>query len=152
MNVQKYIKGNEGLVLKAALIGAGYLFVVRPLLKSIGVIETAEDRERKRTEQQNATGNGPFNPNYYKSRPVTELVTKASADAFAKKLHDAIGYIWDDEGEVYGVFRQMKYKATVSWVAERFYATYGEDLYSYLSRNMNSDEMAQVNGIVNNLL
>jgi hypothetical protein len=151
--IQKYIKGNEGLLLKAGLIGAGYIFVVHPLLKNIGLFPSKEDKANAAADINNATGlKNAFNPNYYKGIVGAMLLSKADADAKAKVLYDAKDPFDDDEDDVYGVFRQLKAKTQVSWIADRFYALYQVDLYNYLRGFLSTSEMEVVNGIVNNLL
>jgi hypothetical protein len=132
-------------------IGAAYFLVIKPVLEAVGIKKTDADKKNDEATNVNATTlNSAFNPNYYKSIPNATLLTSASAKALATKIHDAIGFLTDDENAVLGVFRQLKFKTQVSFIASVFYQLFGEDLYIYISRNMKSD-IKLVNDIVANL-
>jgi hypothetical protein len=153
MKSPEWIKGNEGLIIKGVLAVAGYFFIIHPLLKAVGFIESAEDKEHRKQEEQKAIGAAQaFNPNYYKSKPGAILLTKATAEKYAEIIWDSIDVIdGDDEEDIYGVLKQLKAKTQVSWIADLFYARYGKDMYALLSSNLNSSEMAIVHDIVNGL-
>ena len=153
-------KSQESLYTKIA-IGAGiYFFVVRPLLQKVGIVKTAED---KLVESQTNLGNSQnaFSPIFYKTGPAgTKLLTYAGSADLAKRIYEAMGYFTDDESAVYSVFRSLKTKSQVSFLAERFASIYGVDLLEYLKRGrnqfnpgsgMNTDELAVVLNIVNKL-
>src|SRR5688572_4085274 len=99
----------QGLLKTGLIIGAAYFLVARPIFIKLGIIETAEDKQKKKEEMELATGTtSPFNPNYWKTVSKALILTQASADAFADHLYEAIGTFSDDENAVYGVFRQLK--------------------------------------------
>lgn len=137
----------------AAGIGAVYFLIIRPVLQSVGVIKTKEEKQQEKQEQEYATGsNSPFNPAYYKQAGSGALlVTKAVALQLAKELYDAHGFFNDDEEQVYGALRQLKAKTQLSWVADVFYQQYKQDLYTYLRSFLDDSEMKIVNGIATNL-
>ena len=152
MEKSNFFEENKDLLIKLGIVAGGFLFIARPILKSIGVIKSQEEKASEVLAQQNATSiKSPFSANYYKSVKNALILTKSGADAFAKTIYDAIGFFTDDESAVYGVFRQLKSQTQVSFLAEAFYNNYGTDLYSYLAKNLNDGEMAIVNQIVNSL-
>jgi len=83
-----------------------------------------------------------FNPEYYKSRPVSELTTVASAQARAKTIYDAKGFFYDDEEVVFKVFNNAKSKAVISQISEAFAKKYGTPLYQFLRSMMWDSELA----------
>jgi hypothetical protein len=149
----KYIPTDgQGLLKTGLIIGATYFLVVRPILVKVGIQKTAEDRKREDQIKDYSTSTAsPFNPNYWKTVSKALILTSASSDALAKTIYDAIGFFYDDENAVYGVFRQLKAKTQVSYLADVFFKKYNYDLYQYLARNLNANELAIVNGIVSNL-
>lgn len=133
-------------------IGAAYLLVLRPILVSVGVIDSAKDKKRDQVESQYGTAlNSAFNPQWYKTVPGAVLITRAKAEQLAEIIYDAMGWINDDEDAIYAVFRQLKAKTQVSWMADVFFQKYNADLYQYLRGRMSDSEMDIIHGIVNNL-
>lgn len=133
-------------------IGAGYFLILRPILMSTGIIKSAEDKQRDQLEKQYGTAiNSAFNPNWYKTVPGALLVTRATAERLAQIISDAMGIFNDDEDAVYAVFRQLKAKTQVSWLADVFFQKYNADLYQFLRGRMSDSEMDIIHGIVNNL-
>lgn len=134
-------------------IGAVYFLAVKPVLEKVGIIETSEDKQRNTASLTYGTSlQSPFSPNYYKSQgQYAKLITRASAEALAKRMYDADGYFNDDETQVYGALRTLQYKTQVSWVADVFNQKYKKDLYQFLKAFMDDAEMDVVHGIVNNL-
>jgi hypothetical protein len=140
------------LAIGALGIGALYFLLLKPVLEKTGVIETKEAAEAKKAEAQLATGtDSPFNPGFYKGKVGASLITKASAEALAKQIYDAVGNISDDENAVYAALRTLKAKTQLSFLSDVFTQKYAADLYQYLRRNFNDSEMAVVNSIANNL-
>jgi hypothetical protein len=135
---------------KVIMIGAGvgalYLFIAKPLLQKVGVVDSKEDKQGQAFA---TSATSPFNPQFYKGKAVT--ITRAFAEKLAEQIHSADGFFNDDEDAVYAAFRQMKTKNDVSWVADNFQQKYSKDLYTYVRAFMSDDEISIVHGIVNNL-
>lgn len=133
-------------------IGAGYFLILRPILVATGIIDSPDDKKRDEIEKQYGTAsNSAFNPNWYKSVPGAVLVTRATAENLAAIIYDAMGFFNDNEDAVYAVFRQLKAKTQVSWIADVFFQKYNADLYQFLRGRMSDSEMDIIHGIVNNL-
>ena len=148
---KKWIEENQGLIVKAGLVAGGGFFLLY-LLKQAGIIESKADKEKRLLNEKNATSTkSPFNPNYYKTIPGATLLLKAVAVEYAEQIYDAVGHLYDDETAIYAVFRKLKAKTQVSWLADVFFQEYGEDLYNYLADSLNDDEMDVINRIVNGL-
>lgn len=136
------------------VLGAIAIFLLKkgvldPLLESLNLKESSEDRESKKSEDKAALS--VFNPNYYKANLPCTIITTSSADLLSKRIYDAMGFFNDDEAAVFGVFRQLKSKCQVSFLSERFYLIYKKDLLSYLKTYFNQSEMNTVFEIVNRL-
>jgi hypothetical protein len=141
------------VVIGGIIVGGLYFLIVRPILQKVGIIKTKEEKEQDEQEKNLSQGtDSPFNPNYYKTAKAgTALVTKATAQAVAKQIHDAKGYLNDNEEQVYGAIRQLANKAQLSWVADNFYTLYQQDLYTYIRAFLSDSEMSIVNGLAKNL-
>jgi len=135
-----------------------YQIALKPLLEATGLKDTKDEANLKKlkaeTENLPVTQNY-WNPNYYKQIVAglkAMVFTQASGDMLAKQLWNAKGFINDDEAAIYGVFRQCKYKAQVSYIAARFYALYRADLYTWLrDKVLNENELATVLNITSKL-
>lgn len=150
-----WVQENKSLLIKGGLIiGSGaFLFYI---LKATGVIQSsaakkAEAEKQKKITENATSTNSPFNPNFYKNKPGAALITKAQALAYAEQIYDAVGLFNDNEAAIYAVFRQLKSKTQVSWLAANFYAEYGQDLYAFLADYLNDNELNTVNQIVNGM-
>lgn len=141
------------VAIAAVVLGGGYFLILRPIFQKIGLIETKADRQRAEQEKELGIGaSSPFNPNFYKSAPAgAPLVTRATAESLARQMYDAIGTLTDDENAIYGALRTLKAKTQLSFVADVFAQKYNADLYQYLRRNLDDDEMDVVNNIANSL-
>lgn len=146
------------LIVNLGLTAFAYFGVVNPLLKKIGIKDDAQDKRNNNLisdlENQPANKNY-FNPNYYKQRvnnKVAMVFTPASGDMLAKKIYDSAGFFNDNESEIYGAFRQCRFKAQVSFIAARFYLLYKKDLYLWLKKDVfNESEMISLLNITDPL-
>ena len=122
---------NAPLILIGGLGIGAYVFVIKPLLESLGLKDSAEDKAYTKKEKQlNLTA---FDPKFLNAVPkVSGIFNAATGKALAEKLYDAHGLFNDNEDKVYGVFKQCKAKSDVSTIAYYFNCMYSKDLHSYL--------------------
>lgn len=145
-------KDSKDLLIKVGIAAGAYFLVIRPVLVKLNIVDSAADkRTDKDVQDYSVSVSSAFSPTYYKGVSRATILTRESAEALAKTLYDAIGWLYDDETAVYGVFRQFRYKTQVSYLADVFFQKYKADLYQYLARNLSSSEIGIVNGIVSNL-
>jgi hypothetical protein len=153
-------KDDKQILLYGGIAVLTYFGVIRPILKKVGIVKSAEDLLV--INQSNVPNKeNPFSSQFYKYGPAgTKLLTVAAADQYAARLYNAMGYIYDDEAAVYSVFRSLQAKSQVSFISERFRIKYGVDLLEFLQKGknqfnaasgLNSDELATVINIVNKL-
>ena len=153
-------KEDKNIILYGGIAVLAYFGVIRPILKKVGIVKSAEDILV--INQGNIPNNAnPFSSAFYKYGGAgTALLTVATADNYAKRIYNAMGWLTDDEAAVYSVFRSLKTQSQVSFLAERFRIKYGTDLLEFLKKGknqfnaasgLNSDELATVINIVNKL-
>ena len=78
---------------------------------------------------------------------------------YCQQIYDALGYVTDDEAAVTSVFRQLKTKSQVSFMADQFQQKYKTDLLQFLKNGkgvlpqagLNNDELSTIINIVNRL-
>jgi len=139
----------------AVVIGGVFLlwrYGAKPVLESLGLKDSAEDQLRQKVE--NSAGNKDYwRPNWF-SLPANQfpvygatgvvLLKEAVAKEYALQLRFATYGPGTDEEKIYGVFRNLKYKSQVSFLAYWFYQQYKTDLYQVLRDDLNDSELATV--------
>lgn len=113
------------------LIGGGLLAftAIKRLLIAGGI---AAGPGTKSASQEITNPVSYWKPSYYK-RYGGLLITRAVAENYAKRIHDAFGIFQDDFNAIMGVFSQLKAKTQISFLADVFQQRYGEDLLTFLT-------------------
>ena len=141
------------------LIGGAvvYFGVLRPILKRTGVIQDkeAEANEKKIQNNRAADVSNPWNPNYYKTARDKSWLPWKTATALATQIYESKS-IWyraftDNENQAIAAFNGLTTKKQLSLLSNAFQTLYKRDLYNYLESFMNAEQLAAVNGKVNNL-
>lgn len=144
------------LVLYTAIGFAGYFLVIKPLLESLNVMDTKEEKDAEKLRQSTEKSgfkSDYWNPNFT-AKPGYKafLLTESSARALVDKLWNASGAFNDDEEAVYAVFRTLRYKTQVSFLAYWFNKLKKKDLYTWLRDSvLNQDELNTVLTITSKL-
>jgi hypothetical protein len=121
------------------LLGKKLLGMFDGLGESLGIKDNENDR-RVNKIIQTISVTSPWSPAFYKSAPPgTNIKTVSFIDSIAKLvwtsfttfgLNFSLGN--DDEAQCIGAFKRLKSKAQVSFLVERFYYLYKQDLLPYL--------------------
>lgn len=119
-----------------------YFGVVRPILKKVGIIDTAESKQEDKIIDKLKKGKF-WNPSWYQSHGGV-TITDRVADQWAKKIKDSFGTWNDNEEQIYSVFSQLRSKGNVSKVAEAYYRLYSTDLITELDDRMGDDELMEI--------
>jgi hypothetical protein len=129
-------------------VGTGLYFgVFDPILQALHLKDSADDKKANDLGKEKA-----FDPNYWKKGGSgTLLITDLGSRAFAKVIYDSHGFWNDDEDKVRGVFRQMRTKSQVSFLADKFYQIYNKGLYDYLKTFLGSSDLSAISDIVERL-
>ena len=68
-----------------------------------------------------SNADNPFSPVFWKKAGAGALLIKKElALQLSKRIYDAMGYLSDDESEVYSVFRTLKSQSQVSFLSDAF--------------------------------
>lgn len=120
---------NTVLIAGAAVFG---IVVIRRIMIKLGVLE---GKGGQAVQNELANPNSPWKPTFYRSAPrgtTILLITNATANAYAKTIHDAFTLTQDDFNAIQSVFSKLKTKSQVSYLAEVFSNRYNEDLLAFL--------------------
>jgi hypothetical protein len=128
-------KDNSKMVLTLAGIAGGMWVLseamggIKGLLEKLGL---KDDQNTKDLDQ--AAGSLSFwSPTFYKSGPAgTALLTSAAAEEKAHIIWDAFGGFDDNEDQAIGVFKTLRTQSQASFLAEKFYQLYQQDLLTFL--------------------
>ena len=123
-----FLKDNSSLIIGLVVLYFGYTKVIKPLLEGVGLQKSDEEIE---IEKQTSNPGSPWNPNYWRKGGAT-LIREADVQRFVNKIWNAPGYISDDFDAVLGVFKQLKTKSQVSYLADKFNQMKGKDLLNWL--------------------
>lgn len=154
-------KVNPNIVIWAAGIWLGYKYVVTPLLESLNLKDTAEEKETKIINATAPiTAGNPWSPVFYKTCPIgTKLLVPSDAQAKAKSIKAYEGFFSDDYNRVLGVFQTLGSKAQVSYLCDVFQQMYGVSLYGFLQAGrtdypwfgggLTAEHLGKINALVN---
>jgi hypothetical protein len=123
-----FLKDNSSLIIGLVVVYFGYTKVIKPILESVGLQKSNEELE---IEKQTSNPGSPWNPNYWRKGGAT-IITNSQVQKFIDTIWNAPGYISDDFDAVLGVFKQLKTKSQVSYLAHKFNEAKGKDLLNWL--------------------
>lgn len=143
-------KIDYNLLMIGGLFVGGY-FIIKPILEKLGLKESADEAAAKAklkeqetiyniwggiTSLQKAAGN--------KKKIV--LLTSSGADYNAKTINNAFGIVNDNEDQIFGVFRSLRYKSQVASIVSAYYKLFKKDLLTTLKSRLSQ---AEINEIIN---
>jgi hypothetical protein len=151
-------ESNQNTLIKVAgglvAAGLGYNYIFKPLLASLGVVKSTEDKKNDAWALSDV-----FDIAYYKNLPAKAYLMKmAEVNDLIKRLWDATNtYQWytfftgitdDDETAIYSALRQPRYKSQVAQLNYYFLNAHGVTLIDYLKKWLNESELAQCREII----
>lgn len=145
------------------LIGAGglllYFGVVKPILETVGLKDSAEDKENA-NEVEKAVKLSAWSPNYYLNNKAkySRTIDEASAQFLADEINESWSWYDDDEQRIFAAFRMMRSKYELSMVAFFYSQKYKQDLLTrlknawyYWQDGLTDEEFITISKIVNRL-
>lgn len=139
---------------KWALLGTG-VFILYKTLKGLGLIKTGAAAQEQAQEEQAESTNLTIDEkdytliNYWRKAPTgyaPTLIPMAGTDYLAKQIFNSYGgALFDDnEEQMQGALKTLKYKTQYSWLADRFLTIYKEDLTLFLKAHFTANELYPV--------
>lgn len=140
------------------LIGAGVLLLVGG---GFGVTKLLEETPEEKEQRQKANDylkilreilSGPWYQNIKASLNITpaNMPNPQKLTQKANIIWDAIGVFSDDEAAISGVFASLKSKLEAYALAGEFYNRFNRDLFQYLGKNLNREEMVYLGSLIAN--
>lgn len=145
-------KIDTNLLLIGGLFVAGY-FVIKPLLEKLGLKESAEDKaiKEKLKEQEfklNIWGGIPSLTKAAGKNKTIKVLTVNGADFYAKEINKAFGLFNDNEEQVFGVFRNLRFKSQVASIVTAYFKLYKKDLLNELRGKLSESELNTIISII----
>jgi len=113
-------------------VGGGLiaLSAIKKILTVFGVVDSQDTTDLN----QQATNPGSFwNPTYWRQfNNFSYVIDYNTAANLVDKITSSFGAFNDNEEQAIGVFKQLRTKANLSYLADVFYQIEGEDLLTYL--------------------
>jgi hypothetical protein len=135
-----------------------YFKIIKPLIDKIsdpfGKGQTHKDDVKNIEQLKTENYFDPDFKNELMRNNVILTLTPYGAKLYADKIYKAKGIPYltnDDEAAIYGVFRTLKSKTQVSYLAETFFMLYNKDLKAFLQSFLNNKEFGNVATICNKL-
>ena len=141
---------DPNLLIIGGVAALAYFGILDPILKKLGIKDDAADRARDSAIDTAANARG-WNPTYYKSIKGALILTRASAESFARVLNSAMSGWGTNEEKIYGVLRSMKTQTQLSFLCDVYFQLYKKDLYQHIVSELSTNELAVVSGIVNKM-
>lgn len=130
--VLKVSQKNQQTAIQVILFGVAYFVFAKPVLNFLGITKGAGERA---AIDESKNPNSPFNPNLWQTlKVVPNEALKKKVMTAALIIHDAMGYVTDNEDEVFAAIKAMRTKTEISMVAYAFQAAFGKDLVQYLQK------------------
>ena len=136
-----YIVGGIVVIAVASII---YLAIAKPILQKIGVLDDKKDKEKEDAIKEFDKSQW-FTSIPYKSNKSQVTISETRANALAKEIFYAKGYVYDCENCAIGSIVDAGTKINVSYVAYRFYMLYNRDLMSYLKSFLETNDWVTLN-------
>lgn len=106
------------------------LDIITRILRALGIFK---DPKSSKLDQIGADPASFWNPNYWKqSQNYSYTIDEKTAEAYADKINDALGYFNDDESAIISVFHQLRTKANISFLAWVYNKKFSKDLFTTL--------------------
>lgn len=145
-------KIDTNLLLIGGLFIGGY-FIIKPILEKLGLKESKEDKEIKaKLKEQEKTYNiwggiQSLQKAAGSNKKIT-LLTVAGADFYAKQIKNAFGVLNDNEEQIFGVFRGIRFKSQVASIVSSYAKLYKADLLTTLKSKLSESEFNEVINII----
>ena len=126
---------------------------VKDLLKGLNPFAKSDEEKEIDKKIKDSIISNP-NKNYWTSRywqdkskteGVQKILTKATAEEYAKRIYDALSWypIFEDATKAEAVFKNLLYKTQVSFLSDTFQKLYKKDLLSFLIQELDSREQKE---------
>lgn len=124
--------------------------IVVLILRNFGLLPKGKTKAEKVIEEKRdeVLNNGSiWSYDFWTKYPAKHL-SQDTAEELAERIDDSFGWLNDDEADIEGVFRALKYQTQVSQLAYYYNLEYKRDLHSDLRDYLSQDEMGAVYDII----
>jgi hypothetical protein len=139
-----------GLV-TAGVIAIGYWGILKPILNSLGITRSKEDKEGDKAEDK-LSRKQVFSPNLYNENKSKVTISSGTASSNALNIYDAkwggsFG-LYDNEALAVGSITSAGSLVNISYIAYTFQRIYGRDMYSYLDSFLEPSDYTTIDNYI----
>jgi len=142
---QQIILGLIGLVL-IFVIFKGLRDSLKNMFATVGLgTSISEDKTEAQIEKTEKKAD-EFSPLYWQKKVKgkgASLIKQATTDEYIQTIYDGIGFFKDSPEQILGVFRKLKYKTQVSWIADNWQKKHKSDLQAWLSDRLDTESQRE---------
>jgi hypothetical protein len=128
---------------------------IKKILEALGFWK---DQDARQLDAASSDPDSFWNPNYWKkSQNYSYAIDTPTAERYARAINDALGWFNDDEAAIIGIFKQLRTKANVSYLAYVYQQIFGKDLFTALRGGywpidgLSDAELNSINNYANSL-
>jgi|Laugrespbdmm15sn_2_1035079.scaffolds.fasta_scaffold29927_3 hypothetical protein len=149
-------KIDTNLLIFGGLFLGGY-YVINAILKKLKIVDDPKDtaaaeKAAKELKDQEFTlniwGGLPTMVKAAGSKRTIKVLTVAGADSYAKQIYNSWGYTNDDEEQIFGVFRNLRFKTQVGSVVSAYFKLFKKDLLTDLKTRLSTEEFNTLISII----
>jgi hypothetical protein len=143
---QQIILGLIGLVL-IFIIFKGLRDSLKNMFATVGIGTSIEEDKTEAQIEKTEKKAEEFSPLYWQKKvkgKLASLIKQTTTDQYVKTIFDGIGYFKDSPEEILGVFRKLKYKTQVSWLADNWQKTHKSDLQAWLNDRLDTESQREI--------
>jgi hypothetical protein len=82
------------------------------------------------------------------NKKTLKVLTVAGADSYAKQINKSFSVLGDDEEQIYGVFRNLRFKTQVGSLVTAYFKLFKKDLLTDLKSRLSESEFATIINII----
>lgn len=143
------------MILAGGVIGFS---LIKKILEGIGIWDSQDSKD---LDNASTDPDSWWNPNFWKTKPLTipytNPITAATGRALAESIYNSFGAFNDDEESAIAVFKLLPSQAAGSYLSEIFANNYSQDMLTFLrggnwpQDRLSDSDVNVINNFVNNL-
>lgn len=139
-----------GITPVQAIATGGAIIALYSLGRKFGLIKGEEQDKANQLQTEKM-----FEPSYLQTLPKGQkyklFVKPETVADIAEKIKTAKGFFNDNEAQLWGAIKRIRYKTQVAQINAYFTRKYGVEMFAYLKTFLNSNELADVYDYLKNL-
>ena len=134
-------------VVGVAVLALAYFGIIRPILQTLQIIDTKEERKGKK-DKNKLSQKAFLTSTFFKDNRDKVTITSGQAHEKALNVYNAKGNLWDDESKAVGSITNAGSLVNVSYIASIFNDVYGKSMESYLHTFLEPEDWTKIDNYI----